>query len=585
MGTSIECRAEVVDPRVDLSCHQARSSCDGERWGLCVDAYSHFCTEINFGPEHIDPDEENSNNVGRGVDGELILVPDEKTMDFGYVWIANTGENTVSKFDAATGREVGRYPCVMDGIPGLPIITVPHDGGGEPWSTGCANCPSRTAIDFNGDAYVANRAFSDQGSVTKFANAVEDCIDYNNNGVIDTSWDANDDGHIDVTDSDEFKGFADECVLWTVPVGNDDGIPRALAIDAGAAPDLAPEGNVWVGLYNEERACQLDGRDGSLNTCVDFPGVHPYGAAIDGAGRAWFVSINDGAMAQVETFTGTLVDIKDINANTGCSRGYGIAIDVRGRIWIAGFQCNSAIRYDPIADDWATIDIDPARGPTRGIAPDLEDTVWVAHTDGWVTRFDANALTELNSWAIDHHLSNQTVDNTIGVGIDRYGACWVVSMNRYQPEGTATRILPGGQQDSWSVGQMPYTYSDFTGFGLFTVTRPSGWYNMIVSACEDPDPNPPDTTTDWHSLDWQESEPPGTDVWMRFKVGDDLDTLADQAWWGPYDDPPVDLDAEGVPNTQYMLLQVLLSSTDINTTPSFMGFQLDFDCGDATPTG
>ena len=262
-------------------------------------------------------------------------------------------------------------------------------------------------------------------------------------------------------------------------------------------------------------------------------------------------------------------------------------MDVRGRIWLAGFDCNTADRFDPADLSWASIDFGATgRGPhTRGIAPDLAGTVWVAHTGngpGHVTRFDAETLVELETFALPHHLAGETTNNTIGVGIDRNGACWAISRDDTYAAGTATRITPGGAMDSFPVGLMPYTYSDFTGFGLSTVTRPSGWYNMIIAGCEDQDPNPPDITTDWTFLTWSEIEPVGTNVRMRLKVADTVADLDTAQWYGPFDnpDPGVDLDAAGIPNANFMLLQVLLSSTDPAVTPSFIGFDIDFDCGD-----
>jgi streptogramin lyase len=299
-------------------------------------------------------------------------------------------------------------------------------------------------------------------------------------------------------------------------------------------------------------------------------------------GFAWFGSISDGTLAKVDTIGANLVEVYSKQAGTGCAGAYGIAIDVRGRIWQAGFDCNTADRFDPATNSWASIDFAGAgRGATtRGIAPDLAGTVWVAHTGGFVTRFDAETMQEIEAFQLPHHLGgSETVNNTIGVGIDRNGSCWAVSINQGYLVGTATRIQPGGAMVSYPVGLMPYTYSDFTGFGLTTVTRPSGWYNMIVAGCEDRDPAPPDIVTDWQRLTWNELEPVGTNVRMRFKVADTVADLASAAWWGPYDDPDVDLDALGVPNSNFMMLQVLLSSTSAELTPSFVGFDLTFDCG------
>lgn len=586
---TIDCPPPEQPVGVDASCHTGLSTCDGERYGECVDTYRDNCDGITFGPSSISPNDENSENVTRGVEGELQLDPDERQVDFGFLWIANTGENTVSKFDVETGQEVARYAAALP-VAGLPTGPIPYPAT-DPYND-CLHCPSRTAIDFNGDAYVANRAFNLQGSVTKYANAEADCPDLNNNGMVDTSYDANNDGYIDVYDANEFLGAADECILWSVPVGGNNGVPRALAVDSGSVPDYGSYGNVWVGLYNEQRAVQLNGDNGDEVASVNLSNgngiVHPYGAAVDAMGFAWFTSIDDGTLAKVDTIGANLVEVYNAQQGTGCAGAYGIAVDVKGRIWLGGYTCNNAVRFDPTDESWATIDFNGTnRGPhTRGIAPDLAGTVWVAHTGnaagpGFVTRFDAETMLELEVFTLPHHLgSGETTNNAIGVGIDRNGACWAISRDDGYDAGTAIRITPGGAMDPYPVGLYPYTYSDFTGFGLTTVTRPSGWYNMIVAGCEDHDPNPPDVITDWQFLTWNELEPVGTNVRMRLKVADTIADLDTAQWYGVYDVPGVDLDAEGIPDSNYMLLQVLLSSTDPAMTPSFLGFDLDFDCGE-----
>ncbi|MDY0001209.1 MAG: hypothetical protein RBU30_07945, partial [Polyangia bacterium] len=407
LGVLLECEPPEQPEGVDKSCHYGKSTCDGERWGPCEDTYLDNCDGIRFGTGDINPTQENSSNVEKGVEGELQLHPDERQVEFGYLWIANTGENTVSKIDVETGHEVARYASALP-VSGLAQGPIPY-AGTDPWGD-CQHCPSRTAIDFRGDAYVANRAFGLQGSVTKFANDEVRCVDLDQNGQIDTSWDANGDGQIDVTNPEEFLGVEDECILWTVAVGGVNATPRAIAIDSGSIPDYGMYGNVWVGLYEEQRVVQLNGDTGEQVASVDLSNgsgsVHPYGAAIDSMGFAWFGSISDGTLAKVDTIGANLVAIYNKGTGSGCGSAYGIAIDVQGRIWLAGWDCNTADRFDPADESWASINFAAAgRGATtRGIAPDLAGTVWVAHTDGYVSRFDGDSMQEIESFTLPHHM-------------------------------------------------------------------------------------------------------------------------------------------------------------------------------------
>ena len=90
------------------------------------------------------------------------------------------------------------------------------------WSVQLLQPGSRTAVlKGSGDVFIANRAFSYQGTITKIANLERDCIDLNGNGVIDTARDHNENGIIDMTvgagEKQEYFAENDECILWTAP--------------------------------------------------------------------------------------------------------------------------------------------------------------------------------------------------------------------------------------------------------------------------------------------------------------------------------------------------------------------------------
>ena len=99
--------------------------------------------------------------------------------DWSYVWIANSGEHTLSKIDTRSMAEVGRY-----------ITRADQQGN-----------PSRTSASIDAKAVaVANRA----GGLMKVWARPEYCTDKNGNGKIDTST-----GKADLLPFD-----MDECVAW-----------------------------------------------------------------------------------------------------------------------------------------------------------------------------------------------------------------------------------------------------------------------------------------------------------------------------------------------------------------------------------
>jgi hypothetical protein len=166
----------------------------------------------------------------------------------------------------------------------------------------------------------------------------------------------------------------------------------------------------------------------------------------------------------------------------------------------------------------------------------------------------------------------QGIGQTIGVGIDRNGACWVVSRNDGIAKGAATRIRSQSDIQSFPVGKNPYTYSDFTGYGLLTVVRPQGWFRVPIEGCPSAD-----AKTIWKTLTWIESEPPGTSIRLKVRAADTLSDLANATWFGPWDDSPVDLQAAGVPPSRYLEVEVDLSSANPDVSPGFGGFDVEFD--------
>ncbi|PKN41135.1 MAG: hypothetical protein CVU63_12740, partial [Deltaproteobacteria bacterium HGW-Deltaproteobacteria-20] len=145
------------------------------------------------------PDNVEADGVTRDEDGFISL--DASKAQFDFLWIANDlnyGVGTVSKVQttpfptAPTYREAARYATVTcmsndtgsnegvlfgqaptaalcaDGIHGCcaRAEATPGANGGHQAVQLVSNRPSRTAVDINGDVWVANRAFGGQSSVT-----------------------------------------------------------------------------------------------------------------------------------------------------------------------------------------------------------------------------------------------------------------------------------------------------------------------------------------------------------------------------------------------------------------------------------
>ncbi|MFY7975640.1 MAG: hypothetical protein ACOVOT_14550, partial [Rubrivivax sp.] len=119
---------------------------------------------------------------------------------FPVMWVANAGEDTISRFDTVANREVARYRTWFG--PAGQAGFINHAGGAY-----SGPAPSRTAVDVDGNAYVLNRFFNGGRVIPVLLKILaEGFIDRNGNGVIDTSADTNNDGVIQVG---EIKPMAD----------------------------------------------------------------------------------------------------------------------------------------------------------------------------------------------------------------------------------------------------------------------------------------------------------------------------------------------------------------------------------------
>ncbi|MBI2896205.1 MAG: hypothetical protein HYY06_21785 [Deltaproteobacteria bacterium] len=492
-------------------------------------------------------------------DGGLTLHEERST--FSHAWIANDGEATVSKIETATGDEVARY----------------YTGIAE---IGEANRPSRTAVDRNGDVYVANRAFGFQGSVTKIAGTREACVDRNLDGDIDTS-----------SDPVPLAYGEDECVLWTVPLSGVDAIPRAVAVDEG--DEEAPAGYPWVGTFNDRegegstdsgRAFKLDPESGAALESRALP-IQPYGAIVDSSNRLWFTAWGENALVSVDTVTAEVGPAIAKDEPFGCDQTYGIAVDANGRIWTGGWTCECAYRYDPADQTWTTIDL-RGRGTTRGVGPDALGNMWITHytapgglsrvpidVEGAVVGIEATELVPMQGDA----------DGTVGVGADFEGNLWIVNRD----SSTTTRLnLDSMEQSAFATGLTPYTYSDFTGFQLITNLTPEGFYRQDFEGCEPFADEEFPNATDWGNFVWEADAPEGTLLQFFARTADTaagLDAAEDVLLAEvPGDAPPVDVGAAfedaGVTPAQFLRITVRFFSEDGLSRPVLYSISLTWEC-------
>jgi streptogramin lyase len=378
------------------------------------------------------PDGSNDCAGGGGVNTDLLS----------FIWIANSSEGTVSKINTMTGVEEGRYD------------SSPQPGGN----------PSRTSVNLLGDVAVSNR---DPGGVTKIAAHLENCIDQNNNGMIDTSSGPN----------DVRPWGQDECVLWHVPTpsqGYGNG-PRPTAWEGGkfSEEDCAVDENprLWIGFKdpaNNGVFWRLDGETGEILDEVNVgfwgSGYGPYGGAVNAEGDLVVTGLNTDPSKHIDSDTLAVTDL----GNPGANCKYGMGLDQDGDLWVGHCFGEGMSTYSFETNQWTTL-ANPGGTRVNGVQADRDGNVWGAGSDPCrLVQVDVETKQYINTnIPLPFDCSSPW-----GVSVDVEGFVWIVDMGSSK----AYKVDPETYQTELTVSGLvgPYTYSDMTGSGLNLVVNPPG---------------------------------------------------------------------------------------------------------------
>jgi len=354
-------------------------------------------------------------------------------VDKSFIWVPSSDSSDVAKINTQTLQELARYRVGPGG-----------------------DSPSRTAVSGDGRMVVVNSRQT--GHSAMIAANVEDCVDKNGNGMIDTSQNKN----------DLRPWLDDECLRWNIQwpyAGQFQDGPRGVTWTPGTwdydqCKYVNPK--VWIGYQaagGNGHFARVDGETGTVEETIIVPGWNgqgysPYGAALDPQFRPWFGGLR-GEFIRINT------DLNPITVDRftppGNTQSYGFTVDPDGHPWFAG--CPGAVStYDPVAMTYTSIA--NTNACFRGIAAD-ENYVWAAANGPCgLAQIDRKTNT-----LVQFHNTNPC-STAIGVSIDAEKFVWLIDQ-----EGWGWKIDPMnvGAMQMIPIAGSHYVYSDMTGGQLNSI--------------------------------------------------------------------------------------------------------------------
>ena len=331
-----------------------------------------------------------------------VLRPQATVQEYPVVWIANAGNDTVSRIHAESFVETGRYRSGPSDI--------------------AAHEPTSLATASDGSVFILNKASESIAHI----GLAPFCPRQSGQEELRTS-----DGRDDLKD---FGG--DDCLLWHQSLSGH-GALTALVLDdsLGDSPSLwiaSEQGALW----------KVNPDNGNDLFRTDLP-IGPTSMTLDGDGRLWMIEDGEDALAMVDTARCSDHSSCDVEVCDGydsdCIKSIidtpstprDLMVDDDDAIWIAG----DLARFEPQAppsEQWSEYGRPQSR-PIYGLAHDGDDWIYGAADDDGVFRINAADPDETLS------ISGTSGRSIRSIHIDTQERVWAIS----SANNDATIIDPG----------------------------------------------------------------------------------------------------------------------------------------------
>ncbi|MBK8915919.1 MAG: hypothetical protein IPM64_15225 [Phycisphaerales bacterium] len=408
-----------------------------------------------------------------------------------FLWVPVSGRGTVIRIDTATGTIVGEY------------LTGPDDTGCDPNQMPLSHGgnPSRTAVDLDGNLWVANRDTTavqkigftrggtrcdadgtpnSEGRYLKPPFEYNSCLDRDHDGLIKTSF-----GYGDVLcylnyGVGEF-GAEDECICQHLSVAPAYG-PRHVSIDRS--------NDVWVGGWDSHTFVQIDGEKSEIiaGTDPDFDaGSGGYGGIIECDGTVWTVQRYD----SIVKFSPPYTDFEnDVTTITSMEDPYTLVPDLfTDDLLIAQWGDQGLALLDRTNAANPAFLATPAGISWRGVAvsPLDPDRIWVAASLGAATPSvygfyrDSSGFDIVDLREDPEDLDDHSGDQPTGLAVDHDGNLWVTCLDGDSVKRVSFATEP--PMVDLTIGVAPrsgddpdlYSYSDQSGQVTLSTTGAGTW--------------------------------------------------------------------------------------------------------------